>query len=91
MKTILLMLIRFYRRFLSPLKKPCCRFYPTCSTYAVQAVSRFGAWHGTKLTIRRILRCNPYHPGGFDAVPLVLPHMRRRRMSHPLLKYKQKG
>ena len=56
MKTLLLLLIRFYRRVLSPLKKPCCRYYPTCSAYALQAVKRFGAWHGTGLAVRRILR-----------------------------------
>ena len=78
MKTLLLLLIRFYRRVLSPLKKPCCRYYPTCSAYALQAVKRFGAWHGTGLAVRRILRCNPWSPGGFDAVPLTLPQKRHR-------------
>ena len=71
MKTLLLLLIRFYRRVLSPLKKPC-------SAYALQAVKRFGAWHGTGLAVRRILRCNPWSPGGFDAVPLTLPQKRHR-------------
>lgn len=89
MKTCLLLLIRFYRRWISPLKKPCCRFYPTCSTYAMQAVNRFGAWHGTKLTVQRLARCNPWNPGGFDAVPLVLPA--GRKPSCPLQKKQQKG
>ena len=78
MKALLLLLIRFYRRVLSPLKKPCCRYYPTWSAYALQAVKRFGAWHGTGLAVRRILRCNPWSPGGFDAVPLTLPQKRYR-------------
>lgn len=78
MKPLLLLLIRFYRRVLSPLKKPCCRYYPTCSAYALQAVERFGAWHGTGLAVRRILRCNPWSPGGFDAVPLTLPQKQHR-------------
>jgi putative membrane protein insertion efficiency factor len=86
MKQLLLLLIRCYRRFLSPLKRPCCRFYPTCSTYAMQAITRFGAWHGTGLAVRRILRCNPWNPGGFDAVPLT-----RTPSPHSRIKYKQKG
>lgn len=69
MKTVLLTLIRLYRRFLSPLKPPCCRFYPTCSSYALQAVSEHGAARGGFLALRRILKCHPFHPGGFDPVP----------------------
>ena len=89
MKTLLLLLIRFYRRVLSPLKKPCCRYYPTCSAYALQAVKRFGAWHGTGLAVRRILRCNPWSPGGFDAVPLTLPQ-KRYRWTKIKLKYENR-
>lgn len=88
MKKLLLLLIRFYRKVISPLKKPCCRYYPTCSCYALQAIDRFGAWYGTGLAVRRILRCNPWSPGGFDAVPLTLPHCRRDSMK---ITYKQKG
>jgi uncharacterized protein len=62
--------IELYRRLLAPLKPvPSCRFHPTCSSYAAQAVLEHGALHGVYLAIRRILRCHPYHPGGFDPVP----------------------
>ncbi|ARA99784.1 membrane protein insertion efficiency factor YidD [Geobacillus thermodenitrificans] len=66
---LLIMLIRFYQRFLSPLKPPTCRFYPTCSHYGIEAVTRFGAIKGGWLTVKRILKCHPFHPGGFDPVP----------------------
>lgn len=69
MKYILIFLIRFYRKFLSPLFPPCCRFYPTCSSYALEALKRFGFFKGTYLSLRRILRCHPFHDGGFDPVP----------------------
>ncbi len=61
--------IRFYQRGISPLKKPCCRFYPTCSNYAVEAISRFGALRGGAMALWRILRCNPFGRGGYDPVP----------------------
>lgn len=77
MKYICLWLIRFYRKFLSPLKsKPTCRFYPTCSSYALQAFSRRGFFIGMILTTARIFRCQPLCPGGYDPVPL-------RGLSHP--------
>ena len=66
---LLIMLIRFYQRFLTPLKPPTCRFYPTCSHYGIEAVTRFGAIKGGWLTVKRILKCHPFHPGGFDPVP----------------------
>ena len=69
MKKILLWLITFYRKNISPTKPPCCRFYPTCSSYAYEAVSRYGAVKGSYLAIRRLLRCHPLHKGGFDPVP----------------------
>lgn len=70
MKRILLFLIRFYQKWISPLKgQPTCRFYPTCSSYAYLAISRYGALKGTRLAIRRILKCHPFHPGGYDPVP----------------------
>ncbi|ACJ32782.1 MULTISPECIES: membrane protein insertion efficiency factor YidD [Anoxybacillus] len=69
MKHIFILLIRFYQRFISPLKPPTCRFYPTCSHYGLEAIRRFGALKGGYLTIKRILKCHPFHPGGFDPVP----------------------
>ncbi len=61
--------IRGYRRFISPLLGPNCRFYPTCSQYALEAYAKYGFIKGTLLTLRRILRCGPWHPGGVDPVP----------------------
>ncbi|XOQ43123.1 MAG: membrane protein insertion efficiency factor YidD [Clostridium sp.] len=69
MKRILLFLIRFYQKAISPYKKPCCKYYPTCSNYAVQAIERFGAFKGFFLALYRILRCNPFSRGGYDPVP----------------------
>jgi uncharacterized protein len=66
----LLALVRVYKRFLSPLLPPSCRFQPSCSQYAADAIRTWGARRGTSLTIRRILRCRPGCPGGFDPVPL---------------------
>jgi uncharacterized protein len=69
MKLLLILPIRFYRMFISPMFPPSCRFHPTCSMYALQALERFGVWRGSWLAIRRILRCHPFHPGGYDPVP----------------------
>lgn len=60
--------IRFYQRFISPLNAPACRFYPSCSEYALQAIKRYGPWRGLWLSLRRILKCHPFHPGGYDPV-----------------------
>lgn len=68
-KKIFLAIIRFYQVIISPLKPPTCRFYPTCSHYGLEAVQRFGALKGGWLTIKRILKCHPFHPGGLDPVP----------------------
>lgn len=61
MKRILIGLIRFYQKAISPMRPPCCRFIPTCSAYAVEAVEKYGAWNGGWLALRRVLRCNPFH------------------------------
>ena len=66
MKKLLLKLIRFYRKRISPLKKPCCRFYPTCSQYALEAIEKYGAVKGSYLAMKRILKCNPFFKGGYD-------------------------
>ncbi|MGA2546797.1 MAG: membrane protein insertion efficiency factor YidD [Rectinemataceae bacterium] len=65
----LLFLITIYRKIISPLKPPTCRFYPTCSEYALEAIKKHGAIKGSGLAMWRILRCNPMNPGGFDPVP----------------------
>ena len=69
MKKLLLLLIGFYQRQISPYKRPCCRFIPTCSQYALEAVERFGAVKGSAMVLWRILRCNPFCKGGYDPVP----------------------
>lgn len=65
----ILICIRFYQRVISPLSGPRCRFYPSCSQYALEAVTVHGAFVGSLLSIKRILKCGPWHPGGFDPVP----------------------
>ncbi len=69
MKHLLILLIHGYRNFISPLFLPSCRFQPTCSQYAIEAIEKFGIWHGSWLAMKRILRCHPLHPGGYDPVP----------------------
>ena len=69
MKRALILLVRAYKRFISPCLPPACRFVPTCSEYALEALEKYGALKGGWLAIRRILRCNPFHPGGYDPVP----------------------
>lgn len=69
MKRFLVWLIRAYRLLISPLFSPVCRFQPTCSQYAIEAVERFGPARGSWLALRRITRCHPFHPGGYDPVP----------------------
>jgi len=69
MKTLLVQIILLYRRFISPLKRPSCRFAPSCSQYALEAVARHGAAKGSLLAAKRILRCHPWNAGGFDPVP----------------------
>lgn len=69
MKNLALRMIRFYRKRISPLFPPRCRFYPTCSQYALTAIERFGLLRGGLLAAWRLLRCNPFFPGGVDLVP----------------------
>jgi putative membrane protein insertion efficiency factor len=69
MRTILILLVRGYQVSLSPLLPAACRYYPSCSAYAIQALERHGAIRGSWLAMRRIARCNPFRPGGFDPVP----------------------
>jgi uncharacterized protein len=68
-RTVLILLVRVYQITLSPLLPASCRYYPSCSTYAVEALERHGALRGGWLTLRRLVRCNPFRPGGYDPVP----------------------
>lgn len=68
MKRVLVGVIRFYQIFISPLKGPTCRFYPTCSEYSIQALKKYGLIKGFWKSVKRILKCHPFHPGGHDPV-----------------------
>jgi len=69
MTKIFIAAVKFYQKWLSPLKPPCCRFFPTCSAYALEALQKYGWKRGTFLAIKRILRCHPFNKGGYDPVP----------------------
>jgi len=69
LKKAVLLLIRFYRRGISPYTPPSCRYIPTCSQYAMEAIEKYGLAKGGWMALKRILRCNPFHPGGYDPVP----------------------
>ncbi|MEL7409742.1 MAG: membrane protein insertion efficiency factor YidD [Cyanobacteria bacterium J06558_2] len=69
MKTPIIWLIKGYRQFISPLFPPTCRFQPTCSQYAIEAISTYGTIKGSWLAVTRIARCHPFHPGGYDPIP----------------------
>lgn len=71
MKLVLKALIRSYQLLISPLLPATCRYTPTCSSYALTAIERFGPWRGGWLAIKRIVRCNPWHAGGYDPVPQI--------------------
>lgn len=68
MKILFIGLIRFYQLFISPLFPPTCRFYPTCSQYAIEAIKKKGALRGGWLAVKRIAKCHPFHSGGYDPV-----------------------
>jgi putative membrane protein insertion efficiency factor len=68
LKKILIFIINIYRRFISPIKTGKCRFYPTCSEYAVQSIEKYGAAKGMLMAVKRVLKCHPFHPGGYDPV-----------------------
>ena len=69
MRSLALLLLRGYKRLISPLLPPMCRFEPTCSMYTMEAVEKYGAARGVWLGIRRLARCHPFNPGGWDPVP----------------------
>ena len=73
MRTVLVLLIRVYQRLVSPLIGPRCRFYPSCSQYAAEAIQKHGAIRGIALALARQMRCHPWHPGGVDHVPDRVP------------------
>ena len=79
MKRLCLRLIRFYKKNISPALPPCCRFLPTCSEYAYEAIERFGVFRGILLGLWRLLRCNPFSKGGYDPVPQSWPPRRRKK------------
>ena len=81
MRIVLKALLRVYRYGVSPLLGPRCRFYPSCSCYAEEAIDTHGALRGSWLTLRRLLRCHPFHPGGYDPVP---PHVERADRLKPV-------
>lgn len=78
MQAALIALVKAYRVVASPLIGPSCRFHPTCSAYAIGVLRRFGPLRGSWLAVRRIARCHPWHPGGYDPVPSAPPSDRLR-------------
>jgi uncharacterized protein len=80
MQKVFITIIRFYQTVVSPLKPPTCRFYPTCSHYGLEAIKRFGPIKGGWLTIKRIGKCHPLHPGGLDPVPEEWPSKKEPRL-----------
>jgi uncharacterized protein len=68
-KRAFITLIHLYQHTVSILLGPCCRFYPSCSNYASVSIQRFGIWKGTLLALKRLMKCHPFHPGGYDPVP----------------------
>ena len=87
MKRVFLWILHGYQRFISPMKRPCCRYSPSCSCYAVEAIEKHGACKGGYLAIRRVLRCHPFHEGGFDPVPDTFS-FRKKGSGYKKLRYK---
>jgi len=81
MKKLCILLVKFYRKFISPLKPPCCRFTPSCSAYALEAFEEWGVFRGFYLSLMRILRCHPFCRGGFDPVPI---NRRKRKKNNSI-------
>ncbi len=69
LKRVMIGLVRFYRRAISPYRPNCCIYVPTCSQYAIEAIEKYGGFKGGWLALKRILRCHPFHKGGYDPVP----------------------
>jgi putative membrane protein insertion efficiency factor len=67
-KKLIIAILYFYKRFISPLKPKTCRFYPTCSDYAIKSIEKYGVLNGGFKTVKRLLKCHPFHPGGYDPV-----------------------
>lgn len=86
MRKVILGMIRFYQKYISPLKPPTCRFEPTCSTYTYQAVERFGVFKGLLLGFWRVLRCNPLSKGGEDPVPTEFRILQKTEKHHTNLR-----
>ena len=83
MRYVLIFFVTLYRKFISPLKTPCCRFTPTCSQYAIEALKIHGAIRGSILTIKRVLRCNPFCKGGYDPVPEKKTNAKNKKPRKP--------
>lgn len=82
LQDVFLLPIKLYKRFISPLKpQPTCRFHPSCSSYALEAIEEHGAVYGSYLASKRILKCHPFHPGGFDPVPRPKTEQARQEIS----------
>lgn len=83
MRRIMLWVIRGYQKAISPLLPPSCRFVPSCSEYGYEAIQQYGAIRGGYMAVRRILRCNPFHPGGYDPVPVPGESPEEGASTHP--------
>ncbi|HBT48158.1 MAG TPA: membrane protein insertion efficiency factor YidD [Peptococcaceae bacterium] len=68
-QTLIILLLKFYQKGISPFTVPRCRFYPSCSHYALEAVTKYGVWRGGWLAVKRLAKCHPWHGGGYDPVP----------------------